>query len=124
MLPNRTPKECTRAKHLSIAIVGFITFVGDSARGVLYPALWPQCQYLGGNSVDLGFLVSTFSIGRMVVSTRMGILTDRYRHRYTLMLSTAVLLIGVLLWANCPEIGGLVGLYAAQFLMGVGWLTF
>ena len=121
MLSNRTPKE---RKLISIAIVGFITFVGDSARGVLYPALWPLCQYLGGNSVDLGYLVSTFSIGRMVVSTRMGILTDKYRHRNTLMLSTAVLLFGVLLWANCSRIGGLVALLAAQFIMGIGLLTF
>jgi hypothetical protein len=28
----------------SYAIVGLVTFVGDSARGILFPALWPLCQ--------------------------------------------------------------------------------
>lgn len=120
MLLNRTPREIIRIKMISITIVGFVTFVGDSARGILYPALWPQCQYLGGNSVDLGFLVSSFSIGRMLVSTRMGILTDKYRHRFTLMLSSVILLAGVILWANSAIAGGLIALYAAQFIMGVG----
>ena len=38
----------------SMIIVGLVTFVGDSARGILYPALWPLCQELGGSTVDLG----------------------------------------------------------------------
>lgn len=112
--------EKMHLKLISIAIVGFCTFVGDSARGILFPALWPQCQHLGGTVADLGFLVSTFSIGRMVVSTRMGILTDQYRHRLTLILSTSILIIGAIFWANSPLEGGLLALYAAQFIMGVG----
>lgn len=38
----------------SMIIVGLVTFVGDSARGILYPALWPLCQELGGSTIDLG----------------------------------------------------------------------
>ena len=38
----------------SMIIVGLVTFVGDSARGILFPALWPLCQELGGSAVDLG----------------------------------------------------------------------
>jgi len=28
----------------SMIIVGLVTFVGDSARGILFPALWPLCH--------------------------------------------------------------------------------
>jgi hypothetical protein len=27
--------------NASMIIIGFVTFVGDAARGVLFPALWP-----------------------------------------------------------------------------------
>jgi hypothetical protein len=30
----------------SYIIVGLVTFVGDAARGILFPALWPLCQVL------------------------------------------------------------------------------
>jgi hypothetical protein len=30
----------------SYIIVGLVTFVGDSARGILFPVLWPLCQVL------------------------------------------------------------------------------
>jgi hypothetical protein len=38
----------------SMIIIGVVTFVGDSARGILFPALWPLCEKLGGSKVDLG----------------------------------------------------------------------
>lgn len=38
----------------SVAIVGLVTFVGDCARGILFPVLWPLCQSLGGTKVDYG----------------------------------------------------------------------
>lgn len=39
---------------VSVHIVGLVTFVGDSARGILFPVLWPLCQYLGGNNLQYG----------------------------------------------------------------------
>jgi hypothetical protein len=30
--------------NFSIIIVGIITFVGDSTRGILNPVLWPLCK--------------------------------------------------------------------------------
>lgn len=35
-------------------IVGYNQFIGDAARGLLFPALWPLCQKLGGNQVHQG----------------------------------------------------------------------
>ena len=34
-------------KHICLAIVGYVTFVGDAPRGILFPALWPLCSQLG-----------------------------------------------------------------------------
>ncbi len=108
------------ASAWSIFIIGYITFIGDSARGLTYPALWPLCESLGGSQVDLGWLVAAFSLGRMVISTELGSFADRYRHRLALILSSIILCIGAILWANCVYLGGLPMLYTGQFVMGLG----
>ena len=46
----------------SIVILGLVTFVGDAARGLVYPALWPLCRLLGGNAVDLCCLLSLLCV--------------------------------------------------------------
>ena len=108
------------ADSSSVAVIGLITFVGDSARGLIYPALWPLCLALGGSKVDLGWLIATFSIGRLVTSVHLGKLADIYRHKKTLILSNIIMMFGALLWACSPKLGGLPALYTGQFFMGVG----
>lgn len=104
----------------SLLVIGYITFIGDAARGVLFPALWPLCQQLGGSKVDLGWLVAIFSIGRMIVATPLGKLTDTYRHKRVLFCASVILMFGSILWSSVEFIGGLPSLYFAQFLLGVG----
>jgi hypothetical protein len=112
--------ESKYASAGSVAVIGLVTFVGDCARGLIYPALWPLCQQLGGTRVDLGWLIATFSIGRLIISSRLGIFADVYRHRLALILSCGVLSLGAIIWAFSPKLGGLYTLYAGQFIMGVG----
>ena len=69
-------------KNFNLAIIGDITFVGDSSRGILFPVIWPLCQRLGGNTADLGYLVASFPFGRMIVTTPLGYFCDVYKHRY------------------------------------------
>eukprot|EP01031_Cornospumella_fuschlensis_P031251 gene31251-37763_t len=104
----------------SVVTVGFVTFVGDCARGLLFPVLWPLCQKLGGSKLALGYLVSTFSIGRLVITTPIGMIADRYGHRLALLLSALVLTLGSVAWAHAPQLGGLYALFGAQFLLGLG----
>jgi ceroid-lipofuscinosis MFS transporter 7 len=104
----------------SVLIIAAVTFVGDSSRGVLFPVLWPLCQSLGGNSLQLGLLVSTFSFGRFLVTTPFGYFCDNYRHRITLLISNFLLLLGALCWANAYATRSIGFLYFAQLLMGVG----
>jgi ceroid-lipofuscinosis MFS transporter 7 len=104
----------------SVLIIGAVAFVGDSSRGVLFPVLWPLCQSLGGSTLDLGILVSMFSLGRFIVTTPFGYFCDKYRHRLTLLISTSILGIGAVCWGNAYATKSLGFLYFAQFTMGVG----
>ncbi|KAJ1404630.1 major facilitator superfamily domain-containing protein [Ochromonadaceae sp. CCMP2298] len=109
-------------RDYSMAINGYVTFIGDAARGVLFPALWPLCQSLGGDRVTLGYLVATFSVGRLVVTNKLGQLTDQHRHRIVLLGSAAVLCVGVGAWAlaGLPSLSSLYVLFGAQFILGLG----
>lgn len=104
--------------HLpSFYIVAFIVFVGDSSRGILFPVLFSRCSFLGGGAVELGYLVATFSLGRLLMTTPIGYFCDMYRHRAALMITSAMLVLGAVLWANA---GTLPLLFLAQFVIGVG----
>ena len=70
--------------------------------------------------MDLGWCISIFSIGRLVVGRRLGLMADIYRHRFTLIVDNIIMIVGAMLWANCLVLGGLPTLYLAQFILGVG----
>ena len=42
-------------------LVFFVVLVGDTARGVSFPVLWPFVQSLGGDRRMQGYAVSAFS---------------------------------------------------------------
>jgi hypothetical protein len=42
--------------YTSIIINGYITFIGDAVRGILYPVTWPLIEELGGTAIDLGWV--------------------------------------------------------------------
>ncbi len=77
-------------------------------------------NFIGGSKVDYGYLVGAFSFGRMVVATPLGMFSDHYRHRHTLLISTAILCLGTVLWLNAASFGGLPTLYIAQMVLGLG----
>jgi ceroid-lipofuscinosis MFS transporter 7 len=103
----------------SFIVNGWVTFVSDAARGVLFPALWPLVHHLGGGGTDQGYLVASFSVGRLMVTYILGIFASRYGHRSALLVSQCFLMLGSLLWANAYLLK-LPSLYLAQALMGLG----
>eukprot|EP01041_Mallomonas_annulata_P012061 gene12061-25278_t len=109
---------------VSLQIIGAITIVSECSRGILFPILWPLCEYLGGNALDLGYLVACFALGRVCTATPLGYYCDVYRHRKSLIISNSILLIGSILAANASNqnIGGngLRLLYVSQFILGCG----
>jgi MFS family permease len=56
----------------------------------------------------------------MLITLPMGILTDRYRHRFALLISSVILCLGAAVWANVKFLGGLPTLYIAQTILGLG----
>ena len=104
----------------SIITIGFVIFLGDSSRGVLFPVLWNLCKELGGTLKDLGYLVAMFSLGRLIVTVPLGYFCDKYRHKLSLQIAAIVLFAGSILWANAYTTKSLAALYVAQLLMGFG----
>lgn len=111
------------SKPSPLYIIYYVTFIGDASRGLLFPALWPLCQQLGGGKVEQGLLVAVFSLGRVCVATRFGIWTDTYRHRLVMMGAACIFLLGVCIWLISVRLRSLHILFVAQFLLGVGTST-
>jgi len=64
--------------------------------------------------------VAMYSMGRVCIVQRLGIISDQYRHRLTLIFSGSIFVIGALIWANTQFIGPLAVLFIAQFVLGLG----
>lgn len=107
------------ASFPSLLIIAYITFIGDATRGIFFPVLLKQIQHLGGSSYDQGFLVATYSLGRLLSTTPFGYLCDTHQHRLPLVLANVILLCAAMLWANAYYFG-LIALYIAQFGHGFG----
>jgi MFS family permease len=60
-----------------------------------------------------------FSLGKFVISTRIGIIADTYGHKLALIISGFIMIAGALLWGNASQLG-LVSLFIAQFVLGLG----
>lgn len=48
----------------SFVVIALVVMVGDTARGCLFPTLWPLVSSLGGDRIMQGYVVSAFSLGR------------------------------------------------------------
>jgi MFS family permease len=101
-------------------IVCFVILVGDMARGVMFPSMWPLVSELGGSSVTLGYAVAAFSFGRILVSPLFGSWSVTYGYTKTLTLSCSILLLGTLVYAQVQNVGQPQFLIFAQILMGIG----
>jgi ceroid-lipofuscinosis MFS transporter 7 len=108
-----------RTLNNSFIVNGWVTFVSDAARGILFPALWPLVHHLGGGRIDQGYLVASFSVGRLLVTKVLGTYASKHGHRSALLISQYFLMVGALLWANAYLLR-LPSLYLAQVLMGLG----
>ncbi len=102
------------------AIVCLVILVGDMARGVFFPTMWPLVSELGGSTVALGFAVASFSFGRILVSPRFGRWSVTYGYSKTLLFSCSILWVGTLLYAQAQNVGSVAFLIFAQIVMGLG----
>ena len=102
------------------AIVCLVILVGDMARGVFFPTMWPLVSELGGSTVALGYSVASFSFGRILVSPRFGRWSVDHGYSLTLLVSCSILWFGTLLYTQAQNVGHVGFLIFAQIVMGLG----
>mmetsp|Transcript_209 Transcript_209/g.295 ORF Transcript_209/g.295 Transcript_209/m.295 type:complete len:491 (+) Transcript_209:108-1580(+) len=105
---------------LGYLIVCGVILIGDMSRGVMFPTMWPLVESLGGTTVTLGYAVASFSFGRIIVSPVFGSWSVTYGYQKTLMLSTFILTVGTLAYAQIPVVGKKEFLIIAQTMLGIG----
>ena len=101
----------------SFAVIAFITLIGDTARGCMFPTLWPYVQSLGGDKVHQGITVASFSLGRLLVSPYWGRMSEVHGYRYVLTITNIFMTVATLVYACAPNIYTLI---FAQILLGIG----
>ena len=100
--------------------VCMVILLGDMSRGVMFPTMWPLVEAIGGSQVTLGYSVAAFSFGRVLVNPLFGSWSHTYGYTKVLMLSTSLLLVGTLLYAQVQNIGRPEFLIVAQTMLGIG----
>ena len=103
--------------YLSLSIIFSCCFVGDTARGLMMPTLWPFVSSMGGNLIWQGFIVAAFSLGRVISSPLFGTLADMYGYRWVLVACNGIIVLGALLYTQSTT---LEELFASQFVIGIG----
>jgi MFS transporter, ceroid-lipofuscinosis neuronal protein 7 len=100
--------------------VCLVMLIGDMSRGVMFPSMWPLVQFLGGTEVTLGYSVASFSFGRAIVNPVFGYMSTEVGYTKTLILSTSILLLGTVMYAQVPNVGHPHALVLAQTVLGIG----
>jgi MFS transporter, ceroid-lipofuscinosis neuronal protein 7 len=101
----------------SFIIIAICCLIGDSARGLMMPTLWPFVSSMGGNLIWQGFIVASFSLGRVISSPLFGILADIYGYRWVLVGCNGIIILGALLYTQSTT---LEALFLSQFVIGFG----
>lgn len=108
------------ADPISFQVNCLIVFLGDMARGIFFPTMWNLVQTLGGDQVLLGYVVASFSFGRMLVLPLFGSWSILYGYKWTLKISTFILLLGTVLFAQVLNVGTQWFLLLANTIIGIG----
>lgn len=103
--------------RISYSLIYICVLLSDSCRGILFSTLWLNVSSKQGNKFVMGMIVAAFSFGRIISSTIFGILLDRYRYKFTLLLSNTILVIGSILYSQSQD---LTSIFFSQFIMGLG----
>ena len=111
------------ADRQGFLIICAVVLIGDMNRGVLFPIMWPLVEELGGNAVWLGYAVGAFSFGRIVASPSLGKMSIEKGYSKTLVMSTSIMLIGCLMFAQVVRVQSLFFLVFSQIILGIGSAT-
>lgn len=108
------------ADKTSFQITLLVIFLGDMARGIFFPTMWNLVQALGGDQVTLGYVVASFSFGRMLVLPLFGTWSMTYGYRWTLLVSTSILFFGTVLFGQALNMKEEWFVVLANIVIGIG----
>lgn len=83
---------------IDFILVNVVILLAESARGVVLGTLWAYIDSLGGTQFYLAVLVSVFSVGRLIASIVLGMLSDHLPVRSVLIISCVVCVVGNFLY--------------------------
>lgn len=108
------------ADKTSFQINLLVIFLGDMSRGIFFPTMWELIQTLGGDQVTLGYVIASFSFGRMLVLPLFGTWSITYGYKWTLLVSTSILFLGTILIAQTLNMKEAWYLILANIILGIG----
>lgn len=101
----------------NMCLINLIELSSEGARGLTLSTLYLYVLQLGGGVKDLSWIISVFSVGRLISSTLFGQLSDILSMRQTYIISLLISLFGNILYvfADSSHIVGAYGLTALVF---------
>ncbi|OWY98574.1 Major Facilitator Superfamily (MFS) transporter [Phytophthora megakarya] len=117
-----SPRRRLSQWYMNIFMINFVEFAAESSRGVVLATLFLYTKSLGGDLAFMGMLTSLFSVGRLISSTVFGWMCDHYSFRSVYLVSSAICLIGNLIYVFADQhvTGSLTALAASRFIVGFG----
>ncbi|OQS06377.1 Major Facilitator Superfamily (MFS), partial [Thraustotheca clavata] len=105
-----------------MVLINLVEFSAESSRGIILPTLFLYCQSFGGDITTMGLLTSVFSVGRLISSTALGWMCDRYSFRFVYIVSMVLSLIGNLMYvlADVAYFNPIHVLMVSRFVVGFG----
>lgn len=108
------------ADPVSFRINLFVIFLSDMGRGIFFPTMWNLVQTLGGDQLHLGYLIGSFSFGRVLVLPLLGHVSNIYGTRFVNKITLLLLAIGSFLFSLVLNVRTMWFMLLANVLIGVG----
>jgi len=106
------------------AVVCLVILIGDMSRGIMFPSLWALVNQLveaDNQAAQIqGLCVGAFSFGRILSTPYFGKWSVQVGYSLPLVVSTSILLLGTILYAQTPLVGHASYLILAQTVLGLG----
>jgi len=105
----------------STLVIFYVMFVSEAARGLVLPSQWSYlAETLNGTETQLGALVSSFSLGRLLATIPLGYLSDTWSSGSILLICCMLATIGSVGYATARSFTWLL---LTRILTGVGSAT-
>lgn len=124
LLPKDKPttsddKSKTYAFWNSMIIVLLCLFIAEASRGLVAPSLWLYIKHLGGDKRFLGYVVGTYSAGRLIGSILLGWWYNKRGAKEVLIVSLVCSIIGNVMY-SLSSVTNLWMIFISRTLVGFG----